>query len=485
MSHSPDCILLTRRCFTGDLQKAFSGLSGDYNPMHDDPVAARRTLAGGQVVHGIHQALAALEGVLAHKLRAGLSIQEVTDLEVLFKKPVLVGDTVGFYLARDTDEGCEIIGRINEYTVSITSVRWGKNPTASQIEPPSLIREAIAELQFDELPGKAGSLALGLDKASAERMFPLALSALGPMGFAEVLSLSRLVGMHCPGLHSIFSQCVIKFREPRGGASVDYRVEDADERYGRVVMEVRGSCIEGQVTAFFRPPPQKQAGMAETAHLVKAGSFARSVALIVGGSRGLGEVTARLIAAGGGLPIITWHQGAADAERIADDIRDAGGRCEVLQLDVRDAERPILQLTSKGLTPRSLYYFATPRIFGRRRGFFDHDLEREFHEIYVTAFGRLLDCVVASGSTRLRVFYPSSIAVTETMREVAEYAIAKRAGEEMCEFYNRYAKQIEIVVERLPRIRTDQTSTILAVPSEDGLEVMLPLVHRMEAPCQE
>jgi hypothetical protein len=404
---------------------------------------------------------------------------------MLFKRPVFVGETVGFYLAGDTDEGSEIIGRINEFTVTKTSIRWGTNPPSAQVEPPSLVKDAIVELQFDELPGRTGTVGLGLDRALAERMFPFALSALGPLGIAEVLSLSRLVGMHCPGLHSILSRCAVNFREPRDGVFLDYQVEEADERYGRVVMQVRGPRIAGQVIAFFRPPPQKQPGMAEAALLVKPGSFAGSAALIVGGSRGLGEVTARLIAAGGGLPIITWHQGAADAERVADDIRAAGGRCEVLQLDVRDSERSILQLSSTRQMPRSLYYFATPRIFGRRRGFFDHDLLREFHEIYVTAFGRLLDCIVANGSRELRVFYPSSIAVTEPVREVAEYAMAKRTGEKMCEFYNRHAKGIEILIERLPRIRTDQTSTILPASAEDGLEVMLPLVHRMEAPCQK
>jgi hypothetical protein len=105
--------------------------------------------------------------------------------------------------------------------------------------------------------------------------------------------------------------------------------------------------------------------------------------------------------------------------------------------------------------------------------------------VYVTSFGRLIDSVAASSRGKLRVFYPSSIAVTEPMREVVEYGMAKRVGEEMCAFYNRYAKQIEIVVERLPRIRTDQTSTILTVSTEDGLQVMLPLVERIERPCQE
>ena len=453
--------------------------------MHDDPIAARRTIAGGQVVHGIHQVLAAVEAGLAHLPREGSPARGVAEVKAVFKKPVLVEETVIFHLTRFSDGKCKIAGRMQGENVCEVTIGWGEMPTAPQIELPPLAREAVADLGFDQLAGKAGSLELGLDKRLAEEMFPLAMCALGGAWIAEVLSLSRLVGMHCPGLHSIFGQCAVNFRERSGGKLLEYQVDRTDERFGTVLIEVKGPRVQGELTVYYRPPPERQPGMTEVRAVVEPGCFKRSVALIVGGSRGLGEVTARLIAAGGGLAIITYHQGAADAEGVAAEIRGAGGRCEVLQLDVRQSDSLMARLTAGSLSPRSVYYFATPRIFGRRRSFFGHDLLREFEEVYVTAFGRLIDRVAASCGARLRVFYPSSVAVTEPPREIAEYAMAKRTGEEMCAFYNRHGKQIEIVVERLPRTRTDQTSTILPAAAEDGLKVMLPHVMRMEGPCQE
>ena len=484
MSQAADCTFLLNRCFDADLQKAFSCLSGDYNPMHDNPVLARRTIAGGQAVHGIHQALVAIEAALAHLRRHGCPARGVAGFSALFKKPVLVGETVSFHLAELTAEGCRIAGRMQEDAVCEISIRWGESQPLTQMEPKPLPLDAVAELQFNELESRAGSLEVGLDRALAGKMFPQTTFMLGPLGIAEILSLSRLVGMHCPGLHSLFSQCVMDYRGTTGGARLNYRVEKTDERFGKVIMEVGGPHIQGRITAFFRPPAERQAGMKEVGSLVAPGSFGRSVAMIVGGSRGLGEITARVIAAGGGFPIITYCEGAAEAERIADDIRSAGGGCEVMKLDVRNGDTLIRQLSAAKRMPRSLYYFATPRIFGRRRSFFDHDLLREFQDFYVTAFGRLIDAVSTPCSTKLRVFYPSTVAVTETMRELAEYAIAKRDGEEMCEFYNRHAKRIEILVERLPRIRTDQTSTLLSIPAEEGLKVMMHMVFRMEAPHQ-
>jgi len=48
---------MPQRVFTSDDQLAFAKLSGDYNPLHLDPVLARRLLFGRQVVHGLHALL--------------------------------------------------------------------------------------------------------------------------------------------------------------------------------------------------------------------------------------------------------------------------------------------------------------------------------------------------------------------------------------------------------------------------------------------
>ena len=63
------------------------------------------------------------------------------------------------------------------------------------------------------------------------------------------------------------------------------------------------------------------------------GPFAGQRSLIVGGSRGLGEVTAKIVAAGGGHPVITYRDSQHEAERVAADIRGAGGQCEILRYD--------------------------------------------------------------------------------------------------------------------------------------------------------
>lgn len=46
--------VLGGKTFTMADQSFFARLSGDFNPIHLDPLAARRTRAGDTVVHGVH-----------------------------------------------------------------------------------------------------------------------------------------------------------------------------------------------------------------------------------------------------------------------------------------------------------------------------------------------------------------------------------------------------------------------------------------------
>ena len=81
---------------------------------------------------------------------------------------------------------------------------------------------------------------------------------------------------------------------------------------------------------------------------VNRDEFKGQSALIIGGSRGLGEVTAKLLAAGSADVRLSYYQGEEDAIGIVDDISSNGGCAEYFQYkkiihkNVRTTERSIV-----------------------------------------------------------------------------------------------------------------------------------------------
>ena len=86
---------MIQRSFSPDDQIAFAKLSGDYNPVHLDPVRARRTRFGYPVVHGIHVLLWALDTLVSQK-----SDLQLVSLKFFFNQALEVGEVVQFILKK-------------------------------------------------------------------------------------------------------------------------------------------------------------------------------------------------------------------------------------------------------------------------------------------------------------------------------------------------------------------------------------------------
>ena len=129
-----------------------------------------------------------------------------------------------------------------------------------------------------------------------------------------------------PGLHSLYSGLDLTFTaEAAGAPQLNFKVVRAD-RYGSVRMEVDGPGFHGEARAMVRPAPSKQVAAGDLAGVVAKDAFSGQRAVVIGGSRGLGEVTAKLLAMGGADVTITYHRGKGDAEAIAAEIAAAGER---------------------------------------------------------------------------------------------------------------------------------------------------------------
>jgi 5,10-methylene-tetrahydrofolate dehydrogenase/methenyl tetrahydrofolate cyclohydrolase len=102
----------------------------------------------------------------------------------------------------------------------------------------------------------------------------------------------------------------------------------SDRRFRTVTLQrdMTGGCT-GEIVAFVRPEPTRQISPADAELLVRPEEFEGIQALVVGGSRGLGETASKLLAAGGAQVTLTYAQGRAEAEQIQRDLKSVDRNC--------------------------------------------------------------------------------------------------------------------------------------------------------------
>lgn len=459
-------------CHRFDLehQLAFSELSGDCNPLHTDAVAARRLLFGSTVVHGVHSTLWALDNWLSDKTEN----IELRSINAAFRNPIRIDEEVIYSVKNESDGHVEIELTVGGSVAASLDINWGRSKgcDADCFSKGFPKLDECIELSEDEVEKASGSLELYLDLEASALLFQHLTALLPPLQIAQLLATTRLVGMMCPGLHSLYSMLDLGFEHETGeSSSLTYEVAKMDKRFGKVLMKISSPRMAGTVTAFYRPPPKEQISFADVHGQVEPNEFAGQRALVVGGSRGLGEVTAKLLSAGGADVRITYNQGVEDSRRIVDDIVSGGGCADCLSLNVLDAQMEPGNRLGGDWTPTHLYYFATPFIAIGRKGSFSAALFQEFCDYYVIGFERVVEQL---GPLGLRgIFYPSSVFIDELPSDMGEYVAAKMAGEALCAFMEKTHQDIAIHKPRLPRMATDQTASLLPLKNEDAVSILL------------
>jgi len=461
-------------------QLRFAELSGDHNPMHIDAIAARRTQPGAPVVHGMHAVLWALDALA----QAGFVGEKLSAISVQFRKFMYLDRSLDLKFAQH--DGGTVRAELSLAGLVVASLLLRNGPRKvedagvgtdwPEVAPSANVPNAPT---LEEAARLSGWMAPPASADELARIVPHLARSLGACEIGELASLSRLVGMVCPGLHSIFTGFSVDLIQPTAGrAGVGFKVTMAHPRVRMINIDVAGRRIAGKVSAFMVGAPVAAPPMRLISGLVGARDFAGAVALIVGGSRGLGAVTAKAIAAGGGSVIVTYARGREDALRLAEEINVARGEmvCTVLAYDsARSAASQLATLTD---VVNQLYYFATPAIFQQKPEVFSAELFQAFSSVYIDGFYDVCRFVRSRSQTPvLSVFYPSSIAVEKRPAGLTEYSMAKMAGEVLCADMMEHVPGLRVLISRLPRVLTDQTNTVAQVENADPLTVLLPLIH--------
>lgn len=463
----------SRRFETAD-QQLFAHLSGDVNPMHVDAVAARRLLTGRPVVHGVHTLLTVLE-------RWPTSWPSTWRLDADFLNPLSVGDDLVYRFEHEAGGTPQVLAEVSGLTVCRASVAAGLATRASTIAGADVETLPLPAMPLDRDPASwtGRKLRMAMPAADFSKNFPLTCQRLGERCVAAFALLSTFVGMVCPGLHSVFSSLSAEPGDP-DASSMHFRVRRYDPRFRIFLIDFDGP-LRGEIKAFLRAPAQVQASTASLRTLLRPDEFSGTRHWVIGGSRGLGELVAKALAAGGAEVLLSFATGADDARRVVDDIAAAGApAAQARPLDL--AQPGFGDWMQDAPWPDAVWYFATPRIFRKKAGLFDAALLDEFLCFYVRRFEELCQSLEqAAGDRHTLVFYPSTVFIDERPKGMTEYTMAKAAAEVLVDDLARSLRQVRPVSQRLPRLATDQTAGLFSASGPSNADVMVPLLRGLLA----
>jgi hypothetical protein len=456
-------------------QNWFAELSGDYNPIHINENDSRKLHSGGILVHGIHTVIWALDSFFRENERNGLS-----SVKTKFFKPIYLGQKLSI-ISESIDIKKNVIKVYDkELLVSIivesSDVKFGDNIDDSKYK-----FNIPKEFKYSD---KHNVLPISLSEEMISSKYPFISQGVGLEIVSNLVGLSRLVGMECPGLNSLFAGFNITFNntDVTETNKIIWSVSKFGGNHAPIDITVRSSIMKGFVQAFIRPTPIIQLPFLEVLKFTKnIINLSNTYSIVIGGSRGLGEVTSKIITSYGGNVIITYNKGKSEAIKICDDINSNSPNILAvpLYLDMENPKHLFDYVSTNGIKLDAIYYFATPKIKGFNSVELDEDLLNLYNLFYTVYFSRLLKLFNNDSDNKIKVFYPSTIFIDQQNDNLMEYILSKKNAEIYIGYQKRKLKNIDILVSRLGRLNTDQNNSVFSVETEDPLVVMNDIVLLM------
>ena len=446
----------------------FSIISGDINPIHKDYKYSIKTNFGKPIMHGIHLFVYALNILSKKKIL-------ISKIKVNFLKPVFVENELSFYI--NFSKNIFYIVQNNIICVKLFF-------EVDKFNNLSLLSKPYKKCKRLKKPKNLNINKINIDKKikfkhtcnykKAKKYFPHIYKNYGTLISSELIDLSYLIGMECPGYYSTFSELTVRIFDK--DFKQIYFVNNLDKRFGLINIKLKTNSLDGSLKAFFRPKPIINPTIKELSKNLIKKEFISIKALIIGGSRGLGNLTAKNIVAGGGKVIITYNKSKDEANNILKEIKKYDPRVKIIKFDINKLE-DINKI--KRYKINQCYYFATPKIFDKQKLKFDKLMFKNFYNYYVKGFKKIFSCL-NSRFPDCYFFIPSTISINDPKEEIFEYTLAKLDTEIYVSKLSNKLRS-KILIERYPRLLTDQTNTILQNKNINSNFIILNTIKKLKS----
>lgn len=463
--------LIASRQFSIQDQQNFAKFSGDVNPIHLDAVYSRRTTYGQCIVHGVHSLLWALDSLYR------ICSEDISKVSINFLQPIFLDEPI----ICEWNGSRKLAIKSDNTTLATITVNFIAQPNGEQS---TTVRHATprhkANFELSSPRNVSFIDAAGLnvtpvthfsDCVAAQQLFPNLCARHGSALVGEIATTSYIVGMECPGLQSLFGSLSFQLIAPQTERS--FQILSSDDRFGLLAIAFNGHFISATIDALYRPQFTVSPDMIEISKLIEANEFQNVRALVIGGSRGLGASVAKIICAGGGRTVITYNSGELESIAVCTEINNSGGDCQAIHYSATSGEAFNFNLADYN----QIYYFATPHILRERGQESSRKLYALYKSFYVDGFKLICEKITAMKHA-CSIFFPSTVFLEQPTEGFESYCSAKLEGERICRDVNDHSIA-KVIIQRLPRLATDQNQTFLPESLEDPIATMLPIVRSM------
>ena len=470
---------LSSRKFLVDDQVWFSEVSGDYNLLHTDVLEARKTSFGRPVVHGIHLLLWGIEQY-ANKFNT----KSISGIHARFRNALRIDEEVSVSVEDLGDHTTlRFYNDHKEFTSAKLSLGSEVPVCNSENFSRSIPKKEIPDLlEIEAMQNRTGRVKLHYPN-HLQDTFAATEQILSAVSIAELLATTFVVGMKCPGHYSLYNELKVLFSpaERTAPSVLNYTVKDVRPHFRRVRINLEGTTLSGHLDASVRLQPQQQASLLQVQADVKSQCLAGRRVLVVGGSRGLGELATKISVSAGADVCLTFYKGEIEAQLICDQIEKSDGSCAIIQLDITDLSEDALA-PLRMFDPDLIFFFSTPTIEIQPSRSFDSALSEKFNNHYVSGFAHLVETLVDKRDHQLDVVVPSTVYIENPIPGSAEYVASKTAAEAVALNLQGKHAPLRAHIWRLPKVLTDQTASLTDHGAVDGKDLLINLISETFEP---
>ena len=250
----PTDLLLAQTRITEASHNRFAALSGDLNPIHADPAAAKFMEPGALLAYGMDMVLWSLES-LATQAQLPTSLAR---LRARFVKWVYLEEEVTLRASLNAREGWQAFDLLVDEASVATLELFSGERTAPASEAPASSparRTKPRELTLEQMNNVEGIAAVP-DAHEAASLYPQLTHTLTASAIAELATCSYIIGMEAPGLYSMSMRYDLQFTTAAPEATsngLHFQVVAVDDRFRKAKIAVTGTHIRGTLEAVVRP----------------------------------------------------------------------------------------------------------------------------------------------------------------------------------------------------------------------------------------